>query len=319
MNFKKIITSAATLLCVSAFASKPVEPDGTYLFAEKDGQALFLDVYEPAKGSVTAIQGKPKPTVIYVFGGGFKGGHRDTNAAKEWFAAMTSEGYRIVAIDYRLGLKDAREVGIKQAGLINDAIRMAVEDLFSATVYLTENASQLGIDPGNIVVSGSSAGAITSLQAEWEICNGNPVAGILPEGFNYAGVISFAGAIYSRQGAIRFGEGTAPMMLLHGEDDDIVKYGQIWLFKQRFAGSKTIAKALRKGGCNYNVLRYEGKKHEIAAAMMQAVPEELRFLETNVVLGQKRVIDTEVIEDPDIKPFKKISLKTLYGNGAMPE
>lgn len=319
-NIKKFFLSAAVLLIsATSYAGRTLEPDGTYLFAEKDGQALFLDVYEPKKGSETAVCGKPKPTLIYVFGGGFKGGHRDSRAAVEWFDALTGEGYRIVAIDYRLGLKGAKEVGIRQAQLIYDAIRIAVEDLFSATAYIVENATQLGIDPSNIVVSGSSAGAITALQAEWEICNGGDATKTLPKGFNYAGVISFAGAVYSKQGGIRYAEAPAPTLLFHGKDDDIVKYGQIWFFKQRFAGSDIVAKALKKGDFNYNIYRFDGKKHEIAAAMTRCIPEEIRFLETNVVLGQKRVVDADVIADPEIKPFKKLSLKSLYGNGAIPE
>lgn len=320
MKISKFLTAAASILIsVCAYAGKTVEPDGTYLFAEKDGESLYLDVYEPAKGSATSLDGKQKPTILYVFGGGFKGGHRDSKAILPWFAEMTAEGYRVVSIDYRLGLKDAREVGLKQAALIYDAIQMAVEDLFSATLYIIDNAAQLGIDPSNIVVSGSSAGAITSLQAEWEICNGGTAAGVLPKGFNYAGVMAFAGAVYSKQGGIRYATKPAPTLLFHGKCDDIVKYGQIWFFKQRFAGSDVLVKALSKADANYNIYRFGGKKHEIASSMVRNLPEELRFLETNVVLGQKRIVDADVINDPEIEPFRNLSLKKLYGNGAIPE
>lgn len=319
MKFKNLLTISALFFCGTALAGKNIEPDGTYLYAEKDGISLYMDVYEPAKGSETTFAGKPKPTVIYVFGGGFKGGHKDSAAALPWYEEMTKAGYRIVAIDYRLGLKDAREVGLAQAELIYKAIRIAVEDLFSATAFMIDNAAPLGIDPSNLVVSGSSAGAITSLQAEWEICNGSEVAKVLPEGFNYAGVLSFAGAVYSKQGGIKYPCEPAPTLLFHGKADDIVNYRQIWFFKQRFAGSSTIAKSLRKGGFNYSIYRFDGKKHEIAASMMRNLPEEFRFLETNVILGQKRIVDADVIGDPEIKPFKNISLKELYGNGTMPE
>ena len=47
--------------------------------------------------------------------------------------------------------------------LLDKAIHLAVEDLFSATSYLIEHQEELGIAPSNIVVAGSSAGAITSL------------------------------------------------------------------------------------------------------------------------------------------------------------
>lgn len=92
-----------------------------------------------------------------------------------------------------------------------------MEDLFSATDYLVKNGKSMGIDPDNLVVTGSSAGAITVQQAEWVLCNraaagrpgvaGRPssdarfgglcdyghVADALPEGFNYKGIMAFCG------------------------------------------------------------------------------------------------------------------------------
>lgn len=89
--------------------------------------------------------------------------------------------------------------------------------MFSATDYLVKNGKSMGIDPDNLVVTGSSAGAITVQQAEWVLCNraaaGRPgvagrqssdarfgglcdyghVADALPEGFNYKGIMAFCG------------------------------------------------------------------------------------------------------------------------------
>ena len=98
---------------------------------------------------------------------------------------MTGLGFRIISIDYRLGLKGAEKVGVGQARELHHAILLAVEDLFSATAFMIDNAEQLGIDTGNIVISGSSAGAITAMQAEYELCNGTPVSEVLPEDFRY--------------------------------------------------------------------------------------------------------------------------------------
>ena len=60
---------------------------------------------------------------------------------------MTDNGYRVIAIDYRLGLKGTRSVGIAQVDLLDNAIHIAVEDLFSATNYIIENAECLNVDP----------------------------------------------------------------------------------------------------------------------------------------------------------------------------
>ena len=45
---------------------------------------------------------------------------------------------------------------------------------------LDDNADQLGFDANNIVISGSSAGAITVMQAEYELCNKTKWAAGLP-------------------------------------------------------------------------------------------------------------------------------------------
>ena len=173
-------------------------PDGTYLYHKQDTCDLFMDVYDPADGSEETYMGLKKPAVIFMFGGGFIRGTRDDESYNSWFRMMTENGYRVISIDYRLGLKGSSKVGIAQVNVLDNAIHMAVEDLFAATNFIIENADQLGVDPSNIVISGSSAGAISVMQAEYEIANGSKWASVLPEGFNYAGVMSFSGAILSR-------------------------------------------------------------------------------------------------------------------------
>ena len=186
-----------------------IEPSGTFLFAQKDGQDLFLDIYDPLDSTATTVQIDSvttvnKPTILFVFGGGFKQGSRDANAYKPWFEALCRDGYRVVSIDYRLGLKGVKKMGVAQRDLLDKAIHMAVEDLYSSILFLRENTDELGIDTDNIVLAGSSAGAITILQADYERANRTPCASVLPEGFRFAGIMSFAGAIYSTHGPVKY-------------------------------------------------------------------------------------------------------------------
>lgn len=154
----------ATTKKVSSNDYRFVEYADTYLFDNSDGTELFMDIYNPIKGSQTSIDGKEKPTIIFIFGGGFKGGKRDNKEYLPWFKTMTNNGYRIISIDYRLGLKNCTKVGIGALKDIHNAIHMAVVDLFCAVDYIIKNAGSLNIDPNNLVISGSSAGAITALQ-----------------------------------------------------------------------------------------------------------------------------------------------------------
>ena len=68
-----------------------------------------------------------------------------------------------------------------------------------------------------IVIAGSSAGAMISLSAEWEICKGNG-----PKGFRAAGVMSFAGAIMSDSGTPSYPSEPCPQLLIHGTADNFV-------------------------------------------------------------------------------------------------
>lgn len=285
-------------------------PEGTYMFAERDTCKLFMDIYEPEKGTTKFVTGREKPTVIFMFGGGFVGGSRDDKDCMPLFNAMLREGLRVVAIDYRLGLKGQKNVGLGSVDAIDNAIHIAVEDLFSATGFIIDNAAELGIDTGNIVLMGSSAGAISVLQAEYEICNGSICAQVLPEGFNYKGVVSLAGAILSRNGALKYAKAPCPMLLFHGTADKVVNYKQTKFFKIGWYGSNTIASVCRKNGYNHCIYRYEGARHEIAGSGLENLPAIMEFLEVNVSDGIARSIDATVT-DPRIEP-STLTLNELY-------
>ena len=119
-------------LPVSGADKESITPDGTYMFVQRDTCDLYLDVYNPAKGSETTLNGRSKPTVIFMFGGGFIRGTRDDQDYHKWFRTMTQNGYRVISIDYRLGLKGSNKVGIAQVNVLDKAIHMAVEAKFLA-------------------------------------------------------------------------------------------------------------------------------------------------------------------------------------------
>lgn len=305
-----VLASAA----ITAEAAEPaITPDGTYIYEKRDTCDLFLDIYNPAEGSETTYKGHEKPTIVFLFGGGFIQGTRDDVDYLPWFKTMTGNGYRIVSTDYRLGLKGSDKVGVAQVNALDKAIHMGVEDLFSATNFLYENASELGIDPSNIVISGSSAGAIIVMQAEYEICNKTSWTDTLPEGFRYAGVMSFSGAILSREGKVDYRHLTAaPTLMLHGTADELVPYKQIAVLHLGFFGGGKLVERFQKYGFNYNMYHFLDYGHEIAGSMPTTVDLQLRFLQTNVMEGKKRIIEAW-ISDPDVyKGFGPQSRKELY-------
>ena len=294
-------------------AGAQAKADATYMYAQKEEWSLFMDIHEPAKGTAKNKDGIEKPTIIFMFGGGFIQGSRNDKSYEKWFTKMKNDGYRIVSIDYRLGLRGAKKVGIAQVNLLDNAIHMAVEDLFTATNFIIDNAEQLGIDPYNMVISGSSAGAISVMQAEYEICNNTSWAQVLPEGFNYAGVMSFSGAILSREGKVDYRvHSPAPTLILHGTSDELVPYKQIAVFNLGFFGGGKLVERFEKFGFNYNMYHFIGYGHEIAGSMPTTFDLQLKFLETNVMEGKKRIVEAW-ISDPDVyKGVGVQSRKELY-------
>lgn len=291
-----------------------ITPDGTFMYAKRDTCDLFMDVYDPAEGSVREAYGIEKPTVIFMFGGGFIHGTRDDADYHKWFRMMTENGYRVISIDYRLGLKGSDKVGVAQVNVLDKAIHMAVEDLFSATNFILDNADQFGVNPSNIVISGSSAGAISVMQAEYEIANATQWASVLPAGFNYAGVMSFSGAILSREGKVDFKKSPCPTLMLHGTSDELVPYDQIKVFNLGFFGGGKLVERFKKYGLNYNMYHFTDYGHEIAGSMDTTLDLQLKFLETNVMQKKMRIVEAW-ISDPDVfKGSGPQSRKELYGN-----
>lgn len=313
-----LITSL-TALCISAGGSETSEndflsPDATYLFAQRDTCDLFLDIYNPAEGSQTTFNGKEKPTIIFMFGGGFIRGTRNDESYNKWFRQLTDNGYHVISIDYRLGLKGSDKVGVAQVNSLDNAIHMAVEDLFSATNFIIENAGELNINPSNMIISGSSAGAISVMQAEYEIANETKWAATLPKGFNYAGVMSFSGAILSREGKVDYKTTPCPTLMLHGTADELVPYKQIAFFNLGFFGGGKLVERFKKYDLNYNMYHFIDYGHEIAGSMDTTLDIQLRFIETNVIMGKKRIVEAWV-SDPDVYKGTGVqSRKELYGN-----
>lgn len=267
------------LLCgfVGASFAEPVVRN--YPFVQRDTLVLSMDVYTPEHLD------EPLPCVLFVFGGGFVFGSKDAAHNVDFCRALCESGYIVAAIDYRLGLKNVKKVGALHVKPLENAIDMAVEDLYAATGYILEHADELQVDTSRIMVCGSSAGAITALQADYELCNRTALAESLPDSFHYAGVIAFAGAVFSREGKPDYRlHKPAPTLMFHGQEDRIVIYDRIRLFNLGFFGSSELAKRFEKYGTPYALYRYRGLGHEVASYPMQySLPEINRFIREYVL------------------------------------
>ena len=297
------ILLAAALLGLPALAQTaagnltPVTKE-TIAFAEKDGRTLYLDKYETAAPE----DAEPRPVVLFAFGGGFYTGDRAYEGHMPYFEFLARNGFVVLSTDYRTMLKELDTDSIKSPvdflEVLQGAIDTAVVDFCDAARFAIDHADEWNIDPTLMVASGSSAGAITALQAEYDICNGRYTVARLPEDFNFAGVVSFAGAISSKK-KLNWNSRPCPIMLFHGNADTTVPYrkahisglGGLW-------GSASIVKSLERIDSPYDFHIVANASHEIAGIPMKDNLHDIMAFLSRQVLGEKSLAITTVEAAP---------------------
>jgi acetyl esterase/lipase len=290
-----------SLHCFSVKANEKNTVDKqTFTYSIKETDTLRLDKYDSP-----CVTGE-KPCLIFVFGGGFSGGRRDDADFLPFYEHLVESGYVVVAMDYRLGLKNLpRDINMTEANpqisaqfvsAFGKALTMAVEDLFDASRYVVEHAAEWQVNPNQIVTCGSSAGAITVLQGEYEACNHSPLAKRLPEGFKYAGVISFAGAIFTTNNELAWAKtNPAPTLLFHGDSDKEVPYGALKFGPLGMYGSQAIAEQLSKMKSPYYFYSVENAGHGLSTSPMKRNREEINnFLHQFVIKKEPLIINVQV-------------------------
>jgi acetyl esterase/lipase len=115
-----------------------VVPNITYLTVSN--YEAKLDLY------VTRTPDKPLPTLIWIHGGGWTGGVKETSMGIPAYLAM---GMNVVNVEYRLA-----RTALAPA---------AVEDCRCALRWVIQNAKEYGIDVNRLVVAGGSAGGHLAL------------------------------------------------------------------------------------------------------------------------------------------------------------
>lgn len=114
----------------------------------RDPEPVAVETFMPAPGlpldfyRAMRSDGRPVPCVVVVHGGGWDSGDRTQLAGLNHWLARS--GYAVAAISYRLAPQHRWPA--------------PREDLLAALAWLKGKAGELGIDPGNFVLLGRSAG-----------------------------------------------------------------------------------------------------------------------------------------------------------------
>ncbi len=292
-----------------SIALPPVTWDMEVAFATRDTCTLSMDIYFPKDDK------EKHPCVLFVYGGGFIQNNQKEASVRRYCRRLADAGFVAVATDYRLGLKGVKNSSLMtMADNLDRAIQLSTEDLFSAVEYLITYADELCIDPSQIILAGSSAGAITVLQADYELGNRTQLAAAMPADFRFAGVISFSGAIFSRKGKCKWTvQPPAPTLFLHGTSDELVTYNKIQVFNLGFFGTNQLVERFEKFDYPYMCIRFENRYHEVASFMNGFFNQTLGFIEQFVFNKKNWQVDV-TFTDPDFdlaKPWA-FTPKDLY-------
>jgi len=139
MKLRALLPLVIVFLCSSAFAQQPPLPPGVKIlrdvaYVAGGTRAQVLDLYLPESA------GPARPLVVWIHGGGWKGGTKDRTPALRLLEA----GFAVASVEYRLS-----QVAIFPAQL---------EDCKAAIRFLRAHAGEYGIEGARIGVWGASAG-----------------------------------------------------------------------------------------------------------------------------------------------------------------
>ena len=198
-------------------------------------RSLKLDLYHPVKPS------QPLPVILFIHGGGWKGGDRSDMAF--YCLKYAERGYITATISYRFSQEAP--------------FPAAVSDAKCAVRFLRAHAAQYGISPNQIAVSGNSAGGhlammvgYSSDRPEFEGEGGNPgVSSAVQAVIDFYGPVDLTTEFARKQGVLKsflggktweeapdlfkkaspityLNPGDPPTLVIHGTIDDIVPIDQ---------------------------------------------------------------------------------------------
>ncbi len=232
---------------------------------------LDMDIYEPVGDTLTN-----RPVIIFAHTGSFFSGHNELEDVVDLSISAAKRGYVAISINYRLGLNIISTYSGERA------VYRAVQDGGAAIRYLREFPEEFGINPDQIFMWGTSAGAIVALHLSYLGDSdrpessygggGDPDLGCpICEGNDYVhdpkpnAIVSCWGAI----GALDWIDSTdtVPAIMFHGTADPIVPFNSGFPFTLDIAlpivyGSNLIHDRLYELGIEHELHAESGLLHE---------------------------------------------------------
>ena len=223
---------------------------------------------------------KTRPVVMLIHGGAFYIGSKESACEQALAMALAKRGYFVASIDYRLGFKLA-PADIEMSGY------RAIQDAHAALRFLSYHSKGIGIDPNQIYVGGTSAGAVASLNVAFMTNDERPerileiekkglVSKIEESGNKFTETFTIK-AVTNMWGAVSDlniidPDEKIPVLSIHGTNDDIVPFEYDFPFRNslmlnrmimdKMYGSKPIHDKLNGLGIRNKLVALPGLGHE---------------------------------------------------------
>lgn len=212
-----------------------------------------LDLWVPA-GAKTA------PLVLFVHGGGWQRGSKETAVGRALPAHLMAQGYAFASIDYRL---------VPAA-----TVEQQAADVAAALAHVLKRADALGIDRSRVVLTGHSAGAhLVALVGTDELylkevgLSFADIDGVMPNdgaAYDVAAQIAAAGPMMTDTYSQAFGSDPARHKALspihHAAGPNAPAFLLLHVQREDAAAqAKALAEALRKGGSKAEVAGFPGE------------------------------------------------------------
>ena len=236
-----------------------------------------LDIYRPLSDTLIS-----RPLMLFQFGGGYLIGDKLNPPAPDFCTYWAERGYVCASINYRLGFNTLVTESAERA------VYRAIQDLQAALRFLVDEHHTYGIDTSHIIVSGNSAGAISSMHNAFMDTDqipasaagfgfgldANDLGGPYTSGnTNYGnnevlahGYLACWGGMLDTNFVGDRGDDFVPIILFHGVEDDAVSYYSDHPFSfpafPLLHGSNPLKIRMDNMGMTTSLIPFEGAGHE---------------------------------------------------------
>jgi len=200
-----------------------------------------------------------------------------------------------VSTDYRLAGTTQQDTTNKyQVHSLYDIVQIACVDVADAANFVLGLVDKQP-DDSCFVIGGGSAGAITALTLEYDLCNEAEYTKRLPDGFNFAGIISHAGAIDAKSDTIlTWKHAPCPTLFFHGSNDLVVPFDRAEVYGDTFVGTQSLVREWQKQQVSYWAFIVPSADHIMAMSpLTENNAETDKFINQIVRQGQHVSVYTE--------------------------